>query len=288
MTFASILVPVDGSTSADGALRLALRLAAPDGEIVIAHVIDRAAVVAECVTPYGGDATPALEALEADERDIFASAVARARAANVRASTVALDGSAVGCIIRLARERGIKAIAMGTHGRHGVARLFLGNTAAGVVRETDVPTFVVNERNAERAEAPFKHIAIAFDSSPASRAAARAAVDLAAHDGGRIFFARIGGAAAGDGADDRAYSEISAYVLSSGVPSDGAVLHGDPLTAILDCAAVDHADLVVIGGHRRGEPDSPLGSEVESVVRTSPIPVLVVPSAAAGIPAVSR
>ncbi len=274
--FHSLLVPVDGSASADAALRLALRLAAPDGEVLIAHVINRAKIVAECVDPYGtgGDPTPALEALEGDEREIFKRACAQAGAAGVRCSTIPLDGPTAPCIAALVRERKVDAIAMGTHGRRGMARMVLGNTAAGVLHRTALPTFVVHEENAGSAERPFGRILVALDASPAAASAARTAVALAARDGGRVFFAYV----AENGEDaGPALSAARAAASAAGVESDAAVLSGDPVEALLVCAQTCHADLIALGAHRRAGLFD-MGSVAEAIVRTSPVPVLVVPA----------
>jgi nucleotide-binding universal stress UspA family protein len=277
--YRSMLVPLDGSASAYGALGLALRLVGPGGEVLLAHAINRCAVVAECVTPYGGDPTPALDALEADEADIFARATAQARDAGVRCSTVALDGRAGSCIIALAREKKVDAIAMGTHGRRGLARVVLGNTAAGVLHDVELPTFVVHEQNAATAVAPFREILVAFDSSPAARDAARAAVDLAAHDRGSIFLAHVA-ERDDDDAQRRAFADAAAYALSAGVAGDCAVLHGDALDAILIGAEARHADLIAVGAHGHGIGPFLIGSLAEAVARTSPVPVLIVPASA--------
>jgi nucleotide-binding universal stress UspA family protein len=274
--FASILVPLDGSASADAALRLALRLVAPDGEVVVAHVINRSVVVAECVGPYGGDPSPALDALEADEREIFEQAGTRARDAGIRLSAVTLDGPTSSAVASLARDRRVEAIAMGTHGRRGLARIVLGSTAAGVLHETALPTFVVHEEGAEAAVAPFRQIFVALDASPAARNAARTAVNLAAHDDGRIFFAHV---AEGHGDDDamRAFDDARAYASSAGVPSDAATVHGDSVDAILVSAETCHASLIAIGAHGRDGTLFGMGSLAEAIVRVSRVPVLVVP-----------
>lgn len=273
--FRSILVPVDGSASSDAALRLALRLAAPDGEVLIAHVINRATVVAECIAPYGmGDSGTALEALEADERDIFARACAQADTAGVRRSIVPLDGPTVPCIAFLARERKVDAIALGTHGRHGLARMVLGNTAAGVLHRTELPTLVVHEESAAAAGRPFGQILVALDASPAAASAARTAVALAARTGGRIFVAHV----AENGEDaGPAMAAARAAASAAGVGSDGAVLSGDPVEALLGCAQTCHADLIALGAHRRSGLFD-MGSVAEAIVRTSPVPVLVMPA----------
>lgn len=275
--FRSILVPLDGSASAEAALRLALRLVGPDGEVVIAHAIDRAKIVAECVSPYGGDPTPALDALEADERDIFEKAAAEARARKIRFSTVSLDGPPAASIGSLARERKVDAIAMGTHGRSGLARIFLGSTAAGVLHDVEVPTFVLHEQSTVAVDGPFRQIVVGVDASPAARNAARAAVDLAIQDDARVSFVHVVEARDESGDVEEALNEARAYALTAGTPSDNVVLHGDPVDAVLISAEVVHADLIVLGAHDRSLARFGMGSVAEAIVRTSPIPVLVLP-----------
>lgn len=276
----SILVPLDGSASADAAFGLALRLAAPSGEVIVVHVINRNAVIAECVTPYGGDALPALDALAADEREIFARASALAHAAGVKLSTLALDGPPAACIARAARTRGVDAIAMGTHGRRGLARIVLGNTAAGVLHDTDLPTFVVHEASAAKAAAPFREVLVALDASEAASNAARLAVDLASRDDGRVFLAHVVEHDAGEAAQAQALAEAASYALTSGVAADSAELHGDPVDALLIAAETRHANLIAIGAQGRASGPFRMGSVAESIVRTSPVPVLVVPAPA--------
>ncbi len=51
----------------------------------------------------------------------------------------------------------------------------------------------------------------------------------------------------------------------------------DPVETIIETAADEHADLIVLGCRPRpGRPDEVLGSVSNGVLRTSPIPVLVV------------
>jgi nucleotide-binding universal stress UspA family protein len=279
--FRSILVPLDGSASAQAALRLALRLVDPDGDIVLVHAIDRTAVVAECVTPYGGDPTPALEALEADQRAIFEAGERQVTGAGVRCSTVALDGAAAQGIVAVARERNVDAIAMGTHGRRGFARIVLGSTAAAVLHEAPVPTFVVHEQAGVEAGLPFHQILVALDGAPAASAAARDAVDLAARDGASVFFAHVVEAQDQAEALAAAMSQARAYALAAGVASDAAILHGDPVDALLICAETCHAGAIAVGAHDRTSSFFGIGSVAEALVRMSPIPVLVSPLPAA-------
>jgi nucleotide-binding universal stress UspA family protein len=277
IAFRSVLVPVDGSASSDGALRLALRLVAWDGEIIIAHVIDHAALSAKRISPYGGDAGPAPEAQEATERDIFARASDQARAAGIPFSTVLLNGAAVASITFLATNRNVDAIIMGTHGRSGVARVFLGNTAAGVIRETSAPVFVVHEQNSKMSAQPLKTIIVALDASAAASAAGRAAVDLAMGDDGRVVFAHVA-SPAGDTSQAEAFADAAAYALAAGVPSNRVVLEGQPVDAIINSAETCHADMIVLGAHGRAHKPFGFGSIAQGIVRISPVPVLVMPA----------
>jgi nucleotide-binding universal stress UspA family protein len=267
--FRSILVPLDGSASADAALRLALRLVAPHGEVVIAHAVHRTAMAVESMAAYAGPPVPVTEALAVGERDIFERASARARDAGIRFSTVRLDGEPSSCILSLARELKVEAIAMGTHGRRGLARIVLGSTAAAVLRDAAIPTFVVHE-SAKAPAGAFRQIVVALDASPAAPDAAHAAIDLAVHDDARVFFAQVA-AIHDDAAEEEALAKARSYALASGAPNDSAILHGDAAEAIRLCAETCHADLIVLG----------MGTIAEAIVRMSPVPVLVLPIPAA-------
>jgi nucleotide-binding universal stress UspA family protein len=72
--------------------------------------------------------------------------LARARKAGVRARGQLLDGVAHEAIVRAARRQGVDRLVMGTHGRTGVARLFLGSVAARVTATAPCPVLTVRGR----------------------------------------------------------------------------------------------------------------------------------------------
>jgi nucleotide-binding universal stress UspA family protein len=264
--FRSILVPLDGSASADAALRLALRLVAPHGAVVIAHAIHRNAISVEGTATYAGAPVPAIEALTVPERDIFEAASGHARDAGIRYTTVRLDGEPSSSILSLARELKVDAIAMGTHGRRALGRIVLGSTAAAVLRDAAIPTFVVHE-NAKAISGALRQIVVALDASQAASDTARAAVDLAVRNGAQVFFAQV--AAIHDGAAEAdALAKARAYALAFGVKADSAILHGDAAGALRLCAETCHAGLIVLA----------MGTVAEALVRTSPVPVLILPT----------
>jgi nucleotide-binding universal stress UspA family protein len=71
----------------------------------------------------------------------LAKRIARAKAAGVRAKSVLLDGVPHEQIVRAAKRADL--VVMGTHGRSGLAKLFLGSVAARVVAAASCPVLTV-------------------------------------------------------------------------------------------------------------------------------------------------
>ena len=72
--------------------------------------------------------------------------LARAKAAGVRARGQLLEGVAHEGIVRAARARRADLIVIGTHGRTGAARFFLGSVAARVTAMAPCPVLTVRGR----------------------------------------------------------------------------------------------------------------------------------------------
>jgi nucleotide-binding universal stress UspA family protein len=128
-----ILHPTDFSPASAPAFRRAIAEArATRAELLIAHVVAP-------VVPIAGDGyvSPQIYQQMSDSARRWARKqldrlIAKARASRVRARGMLLDGLAHERIVRLARARHARLIVMGTHGRTGVARFFLGSVAARV------------------------------------------------------------------------------------------------------------------------------------------------------------
>ncbi|HMD01594.1 MAG TPA: universal stress protein [Candidatus Baltobacteraceae bacterium] len=144
-TFQRILVPVDGSEPSDEAIALAIRLAGEwSSELTFCFVVDSDRIIAECASTAMGDPGPILSGLEADAESILAAAAAKAAQADLKARTNLLDGvRAVEGINRLAETEKADLIIMGSHGRRGLSRVFMGSTTEGVLRQSSVPVLVV-------------------------------------------------------------------------------------------------------------------------------------------------
>jgi nucleotide-binding universal stress UspA family protein len=73
----------------------------------------------------------------------LAALVAKARKAGARVKAVMTDGLPHEQILRLARAKHADVVVLGTHGRTGLARFFLGSVANRVVAMSSVPVLTV-------------------------------------------------------------------------------------------------------------------------------------------------
>jgi nucleotide-binding universal stress UspA family protein len=141
-----ILVAVDGSPTADRALDEAIQLAQKLGsELVIAHIIDNSYLMYDVGYVDVGAFT---EALVKQGNQIVADARAKAEKAGVHVHSVVVDDPIgtfdIGTAIEQAAHNvGAQALVLGTHGRRGFRRLFLGSVAESVVRMSTLPVLLV-------------------------------------------------------------------------------------------------------------------------------------------------
>jgi universal stress protein A len=85
-------------------------------------------------------------AAQADAQRRLNTLVASAKKAGVRVSSLLLEGVAAEQIVRAARSRRASLIVMGTHGRTGLAKLFLGSVAERVVGSAPCPVMTVRAK----------------------------------------------------------------------------------------------------------------------------------------------
>ena len=139
----------------------------------------------------------------------------------------------------------------------------------------------------------FRTVVLATDLSPTSEAATTAALDLAGTLGARLLAVsvidpgslRLPGGRYRQRVDqvrgdrERVAQARVARGRSAGVAVDFLVWEGDPGEAIIEAAAAERADMIVVGSHGRGTVGRFLiGSVSDHVVRNAPCPVLVVRS----------
>jgi nucleotide-binding universal stress UspA family protein len=143
--FQKILVAVDSSDSSQSALRYALDLAkVGGGSILLVNIVDvsKLVAIAGYETPYPLDA---IQIMRQNSQELLDNSAKTCAAAGVASTMQADEGDACDQILRIAKEQNADLIALGTHGRQGLSRLFIGSVAEGVLRRSDVPVLVTRE-----------------------------------------------------------------------------------------------------------------------------------------------
>ena len=146
--YKKILVPVDGSDTANAALQEAIKLARSESTgLRIIHVADSSAAVWDSeFTPI--DLEQIRESVRSFARGVLEQAQRTAREAGIEAETRLIEMETPGqrvakVIAEHAREWPADLIVIGTHGRRGIDHFLLGSVAEGVMRLSPVPVLLV-------------------------------------------------------------------------------------------------------------------------------------------------
>jgi len=149
MPFSKILVPIDFSDSSTEALRLAVQMASSGQSVLtLIHVVmDPSPLYGQVGAPGVGGST--LREIVRAQKESRLESLRELRSQEVSA---AVDGQIVvrvgyppHVITALAADHDHDLIVMGTHGRTGLKRVFLGSVAERVIREAPCPVLVTRE-----------------------------------------------------------------------------------------------------------------------------------------------
>jgi nucleotide-binding universal stress UspA family protein len=146
--FKRILVPMDGTPTADRGLDQAIKLARSQGAtLCLLHVVDERGFIEHFDVGASLAITETLLASLRDRgRKIIDNARAKAAKQGVKARPVLVENIArrvADLIVDNARKCRADLIVMGTHGRRGITRLVMGSDAEGVLRAALVPVLLV-------------------------------------------------------------------------------------------------------------------------------------------------
>lgn len=283
-----ILVPLDGSATAEQVLPHVLACSGPDTELMLLRVLepvllpDRGLVLADGLKQEAGDALGELT-LE----------LAR-RGARVR-TRIAPAGQVDETILAVAREEAVDLIALTSHGRRGLERWFLGSVAERLLRASPVPVLLVRAsptapldwRQADPPE--YRRVLIPLDGSPFSECALQfqqvlairpERVTLVQASDIPIFLGRelldqevINGIL---GESEKYLRALSQVEELRGIEVGCQALDAMAWEAILELAQEGKADLIVMAtAGRSGMKRWLLGSVAEKVSRSAPCPLLL-------------
>jgi nucleotide-binding universal stress UspA family protein len=139
-----ILVPLDGSKRAETILPYVEDMAlARKSKVIFLQVIEPNATM---VTPY--DMVPYYDTEMAERwmeeaKTYLASVQGEFREKGIEAKTIVEQGPVVRTILDVAEREQAEVVAMASHGRTGLGRVFYGSVAAGVLHAADRPLLLV-------------------------------------------------------------------------------------------------------------------------------------------------
>lgn len=145
--YQTILVPLDGSRRAEAILTHVEEMALSAGaRVVLATVVEPSTPV----TAAQGTLLDlqAMEREAAEMEQYLAGKAGEFRAKGIDARGVVEYGPVVETIINVADREQADLIAMASHGRGGLARVFYGSVAAGILQRVDRPLLVIRARYA--------------------------------------------------------------------------------------------------------------------------------------------
>lgn len=300
----SILVPLDGSVFGEHALPLALSIARRTGATV------QLAYVHVPVLPLFLDGMPATDidatldqAERAGEQAYLQRLADRLQSSwDAPINTALLDAPITDALCRHAQSCGAELIALATHGRGGLSRLWLGSIADELIRRAPLPLLLVRPHeealdllDLRRHEQPLQRILIALDGSPLAERALEPALALGqpmqaeytliqAVDTQVLAYAASLPAI---GVDDQLMeqqreaaasylAEQAAQLAERGLKVETVVTYGSPASAILKYAQRKRMDLIGLATHgRSGLQRALLGSVADKIVRGATVPVLL-------------
>jgi nucleotide-binding universal stress UspA family protein len=142
----TILHPTDFSAGSEAAFQYASDLARDYGaRLIVLHALEPAIAIAGegALVPFdldelGAEARRRLEDIPAGR--------------GVRLDRVLREGPSALTVVEVAREVNADLIVMGTHGRTGIGRLFLGSVAEEVLRKAPCPVLTVKAGQAAKAD----------------------------------------------------------------------------------------------------------------------------------------
>lgn len=301
--FERILVPLDGSATAEAVLPLLGRiLGREDSEILLLRVIEGPAAAPW----YGPVQMIDRERERADAQKYVIDLAQRFSGSGAKVHGRIVEGAAADVILEAAKTEGATLIAMTTHGRSGLARWALGSVAEKVARASDVPLLLVRSfyRKAPRqpqpieAEAtPFKRILVPVDGSPASNSVVASAQKFAQLYGSEVLVLHVetpyvppspvlpgmevtlpqNAPPATFSDEDETTRTAADRFQKAGLRATRLTTVGDPASEILDLSANRGIDLIAMATHgRTGLSRWAYGSVAERVLRSGEVPILLV------------
>jgi nucleotide-binding universal stress UspA family protein len=285
--FHKILFPVDMSDSCTATASFVEAMAKKyNAEVTMLHVLE---LPSGLIPDWYGGAVPVIDttAIWAAETEAAQSYLTD-RFQGLKVKRVVVEGSAAEAIDEYARENGTDLIMMPTHGYGLFRTLLLGSVTAKVLHDTHCAVWTgVHMEEVPAVSPEFRTIMCAIDRTEESVATMRFASTLARDNQAKLFLVHaIPGAEVAPekyfDADLRQYLEqdarktIAQLQETAGVVEPLCLGAGEVSHVVRDSVLGHSADLVVIGRGHATRTMGRLRSNVYSIIRDSPCPVISV------------
>ena len=254
MAYKRIVLATDGSAFAESAEHVAATLARATKakELLIVHTYARP-----------DRAQGAVERAEA-----------AGRAEGLEPEVVLRDGAPAEDIVEVADVREADLIVLGSRGLSLGAQI-IGSVAAKVSRHAPCDVLLVRERpvgQREEGAMPYTRMLVATDGSSTADRAARKGYALATRLGASVTLAFVGHPKTGE----LILQDTAATIGEGAAPPKTLILQGDPAEAIMDAAAREGSDIIVVGNRgMAGAKGLFLASVPKKVSEYAPCDVLI-------------
>jgi nucleotide-binding universal stress UspA family protein len=282
-----ILCPVDFFPASDAAVNYAAGLAATyDAAVHLLHVVTP---VAAGTYEYALDTTDIMRSIEKRSMDEMNELLARIKRAGITAEAALRVGDVYQEIKAAIDDVSPDLIVMGTHGRRGVERWFLGSTTEKLLRHSPVPLVTISAASEKSWNEPrFQKILVTTDFSEGMPDALAYAFSVAQENESQVELLHIIRDMSADLSGNYRDSLINGVrkQLEDLVPAEASnwcnivtrVDIGVPYRIILRTIEDERPDLLVMNIHGKGMLDRALlGSTAERVVRAASCPVMMIP-----------
>jgi len=140
----TILVPLDGSKRAEAILPHLEQLARRyEAKVIFLQVIELAPLVGGPEIAYVNEFEEVFKEQTRQAESYLAGLKGEFREKGIEALTLIAHGPVVDAIINAAEREKVDLIALASHGRSGLSRVFYGSVAAGVLHRADRPLLII-------------------------------------------------------------------------------------------------------------------------------------------------
>jgi len=144
-----ILVPLDGSKRAEKILPHAEEMAKRyKAKIIFLQVVEYK-TIATTEGAFTNYSDTEFQQTKKQAETYLDGIQGEFRGKNITSRTHVIYGSVVEGIINIAAQEGVDLIALASHGRGGLSRVFYGSVAAGLLHRVDRPLLIIRSRETE-------------------------------------------------------------------------------------------------------------------------------------------